>query len=122
MNSTEKGRAGEQSAADFLQKEGFTVLDRNFRTKKGEIDIIADKDGELSFVEVKAWKSARYDSLEKAVDKKKQQRIIYASKVYLMGIAEEKYSALHYDIVFIDVSTGVIDYIKNAFTETNSRW
>ena len=122
MNSTEKGRAGEQSAAVFLQKEGFTVLDRNFRTKKGEIDIIADKDGELSFVEVKAWKSAGYDALEKAVDKKKQQRIIYASKVYLMGIAEEKYSALHYDIVFIDVSTGVIDYIKNAFTETNGRW
>ncbi len=122
MNSTEKGRAGEQSAVFFLQRKGFSVLDRNFRTKKGEIDIIAAKDGELSFIEVKAWRSAGYDSLEKAIDEKKQQRIIYASKVYLMGIAEEKYSALHYDIVFIDISTGVIDYIQNAFTETNGRW
>ncbi len=122
MNSTEKGKAGEREAAQFLQREGFTIREKNFRTKKGEIDLIVEKEGELSFVEVKAWSSPGYESLEKSVDTKKQNRIIYASKVYLMGVATDRYPLMHYDVIFINVSTGDIEYIQNAFTETNSRW
>lgn len=53
--SREKGNAAEDRAADFLQKEGFAIVERNFYAKKmGELDIIAAKEGVLHFVEVKS--------------------------------------------------------------------
>ncbi|TLD80659.1 YraN family protein [Helicobacter sp. MIT 11-5569] len=53
-NTTQKGREAEDYACVFLQKEGYTILERNFNTKLGEIDIIAKKDGILHFIEVKS--------------------------------------------------------------------
>ncbi|MEW5941133.1 MAG: YraN family protein, partial [Chloroflexota bacterium] len=53
------GRWGEQAAAEYLEKRGYLILARNFRTKHGEIDLIARQDNILVFVEVKARSSNR---------------------------------------------------------------
>ena len=55
MNRWRRGRDGEQRAEQYLSDRGYTVLARNFRSRIGEIDIIAEKDDRIVFVEVKNW-------------------------------------------------------------------
>jgi putative endonuclease len=110
------GRRGEDKAADFLQKSGWTLLERNFRFRFGEIDIIA-LDGEtLVFIEVKAWSSYPIESLEYGVNKKKQLKIIETAKYFL--VKHRKYSdmSIRFDILFIKAD--VVTHIKNAFSES----
>jgi len=77
------GYEGESLAEQYLKTHGYRILQKNFTVKGGEIDLIA-KDGEyLVFVEVKSRSREDYGSVLERVDKKKQQRILYAAKVYL---------------------------------------
>lgn len=116
MKTSEKGKIGENLAAEFLEKNGFVVVERNYRARTGEIDLIAEKSDELSFVEMKSWNSPGI-----AIDSRKRKRILQTSKIYLKKAGYNKYSYIHYDIIFIDRSTdNRVDYLKNAFTETNS--
>lgn len=72
---TLSGSEGESFAADYLIKNGYRILERNFRTPLGEIDIIA-RDGEtLVFIEVKARSNARFGPPQLAVDHRKQVKI-----------------------------------------------
>ena len=71
-----KGRKGEAEAVAFLKKEGYKILETNFKTKIGEIDIIAqDKENRIIFVEVKARASTKFGMPREAVNLKKQQTI-----------------------------------------------
>ena len=119
MNAKGKGLKGEQLAVDFLTDRGSNVLERNFRTRTGEIDIIAEKDNELSFIEVKSWTFNGFEDLEYSINSTKRKKIIQTSKAYMNRKSCDKYSFIHYDVVFID-TVGKIEYIKDAFTETNS--
>ena len=71
------GRRGEQCAAKYLKKSGYTILRTNWRCYRGEIDIIAYKDGVLAFVEVKSRRAHVYDNFDpfEAVDQHKQETI-----------------------------------------------
>jgi len=110
-----KGQAGETAAAEHLEKKGIQILERNFRSKKGEIDIIA-LDGEtLVFTEVKAWSSYGIDALEQALDAKKQHKIIETSKYFLSLHRKYRYMAIRFDVVFI--SPQGITHLASAFTE-----
>ncbi len=120
MKTFIKGRRGEQQAAEFLLKKGYRILERNFRTKRGEIDLIAEKGDTLSFVEVKAWGSVGFEGLEHAIGYRKQSSIINTSKKYLAGLKDNRYSYINYDVVFIDNNAGRIEFLKNAFTEKKS--
>ena len=79
------GDAGEAYAAACLEAEGFRVIDRNFRTRQGEIDLVACDTQYLVFVEVKARKPGSMVSPEEAVDFYKQRRLLYAAEYYLAG-------------------------------------
>ena len=110
-----KGQAGEAAAADHLEKKGIQILERNFRSQKGEIDIIA-LDGEtLVFTEVKAWSSYGIDALEQALDAKKKHKIIETSKYFLSLHRKYRYMAIRFDVVFI--SPQGITHLASAFTE-----
>ena len=120
MNTAEKGKVGEQAAVNYLMKQGYTILERNYRTRRGEIDLIAEKENTISFVEVKYRKKIGIDGLEYSIGKRKRSSIINTSKKYLAGLKEGSYSYIDYDVVFIDNNAGRIEFLKNAFTETGA--
>ncbi|HCM82095.1 MAG: hypothetical protein UW37_C0008G0022 [Candidatus Gottesmanbacteria bacterium GW2011_GWA2_44_17] len=83
------GKHGESLACDYLEKHGYGIIDRNFKARYGEIDIIATKDKILVFIEVKTRINQKYGSPEEAVTPRKIKEVI-ATAAY--------YSLLHSDL------------------------
>jgi putative endonuclease len=109
------GKAGEDRAAQFLAQRGYRIIERNYRTKSGEIDLIALHEGFVVFVEVKTRTSDAFGAPELAVDFRKQQRMVKAALGYI------NYKKLHqvpcrFDVVAITAATGKgVELIQNAF-------
>ena len=109
------GKEGEDRAAKFLVKRGYRILERNYRTRSGEIDLIALHDGIVVFVEVKTRTSAAYGAPELAVNPRKQRRMVKAALGYI------NYKNLHqvpcrFDVVAITAETEKeAELIQNAF-------
>jgi putative endonuclease len=111
-----KGRAGEEAAVFLLEEKGMKILEKNFRSSTGEIDIIALDGGEtLVFGEVKTWSTYGIEALEYAINRKKQKKIIETSKYFLSLHREYRYMAIRFDVIFI-FSVG-ITHLASAFTE-----
>lgn len=83
MNKKHLGKKGEDFAAGILEEEGYRILERNFRCPIGEIDLIAEKDGELTFIEVKTRRTMKFGIPAEAVTREKQRRIRAAAEWYL---------------------------------------
>jgi len=83
MNRKTLGKIGEDFAAAMLAAEGYRILRRNFRCPLGEIDLIAEKDGEISFIEVKTRRSLRFGLPSEAVTGEKKLRMKRAAEYYL---------------------------------------
>lgn len=83
MNSTELGSLGEQMACDYIRKKDFEILERNYRFKKNEIDIIAVKDNQLIVIEVKTRQTAEIGEPWQAVTRNKQKQIIQVANQYI---------------------------------------
>lgn len=110
------GQSGETLAADYLSRKGYTLLERNYRCRTAEIDIIA-KDGVcLCFIEVKTRTSLRKGLPKESVHHAKQRKLISGATFYLK---EKKLSNLRvrFDVVDIILNndTPTITLIKNAF-------
>lgn len=117
MNCVEKGRRGEDLAAAFLLDRGYQILQRNWRMKTGEIDIIAQIAGELVFCEVKSRGSLRHGSGAEAVNVPKQQRIIRTALLYMQCFHLSDYPC-RFDVIEIlmdSVGHPSIYHIPNAF-------
>lgn len=115
MNNREKGLLGENMASEFLSKKGYRIIDRNYRTKIGEIDIVAKKDNILVFVEVKTRANTNYGFPYEAVNRKKLNRIVRTSFIYMK---ENKYVGyqMRYDIIEVFLSNSIkINHIENVF-------
>ncbi len=76
------GKKGEDIACNFLESNGYEIIERNFRTKYGELDIIASKDGILVFVEVKAKTDTRTGMPYETVNKNKIKHLMRAIQFY----------------------------------------
>lgn len=85
------GKIGENLAIDYLKSHDFFVLENNFRSKFGEIDIIAKKDHSLYFVEVKTRSNTNYGKPFESVDKRKVYHIKKAAQFYLLKNKFEDY-------------------------------
>jgi putative endonuclease len=111
-----KGRLGEDEAVRFLEKNGYRILERNFRCRHGEVDVIAEENGTIVFVEVKARTSDAFGAPEESVGRRKQERIIRASKEYLFAENLTDHSA-RFDVVSIEIGRDGMktELIKNAF-------
>ena len=106
------GRAGEIKAAEFLEKKGFKILKTNFKTHLGEIDIIAEDNGTLVFVEVKTRSGDGYGAPSEAVDYKKREKYFKVASEYL--VRENKSdSVCRFDVV--EIEKGEINHIFDAF-------
>ena len=110
------GRKSESLAVKHLKRKGYKILEQNFRTKMGEIDIIAKDKGVIVFVEVKARRSDRFGDPKWAVTFKKQKKISMAALQYLKATEQSNASA-RFDVVSIDSSKDkpAIEVVKNAF-------
>jgi len=77
------GRWGERFAADYLAQAGYTVTEHNYRTPHGEIDLVAQKGGELVFVEVKTRTSSSLGPPEISISKRKQAHLLASVAYYI---------------------------------------
>ncbi len=117
--ASHRGGQGEQYAAALLEKVGYQILASNFRTKAGEIDLVAVKDGYLAFVEVKTRKAGALSPGYQAVSVAKQKRIIRAAEVFLSRFPLELQP--RFDVVCLEISPGPAfqvlsaEYYENAF-------
>ncbi len=104
--TTDAGNAGEAFVTDRLQRAGYRIIDRNWRIRGGEIDIVA-LDGEtLVFVEVKARTGERVGYAEDAVDARKLTRLMRAAEMYVEAYPEHSDRVWRVDFVAITLSVG----------------
>ena len=112
------GALGEQTAADYLAKLGYRILERNFRSRGGEVDIVAkDKQGCIAFVEVKTRRSLAYGLPQFAVTQRKQHQI---SKGALAWLSKNRLHecSVRFDVIAVLLQDGIeptIEHIPNAF-------
>lgn len=109
------GKQGEEIAVKHLAAKGYTVIDRNWRYRKAELDIIARKDGFLVAVEVKTRSTNAFGEPETFVDLKKQRNMIKAANAYVLekNIGIE----VRFDIISVVMMNGeiVVTHIEDAF-------
>lgn len=113
MNKREVGKKYEDIACEYLKKNFYEIIERNFFSKRGEIDIIAKNEGCFCFIEVKFRKENSIVSGLEAVDKKKQKNIYDVAKYYLYKNKLKENTACRFDVVSVDGNK--ITLIKNAF-------
>jgi putative endonuclease len=113
MNRRIRGTDGENEAQAYLESQGYSVLARNFRTRRGEVDLVARRGGRLAFVEVKNWGSYQADSLEYAIGAWKRRRIIEVSRSYLRLHPQPDGVRIAYDVILL--RRGRINHIQDAF-------
>ena len=114
INKRYKGSKYEKIAAAYLYKEmGYEILEMNFRSRQGEVDIIA-KDGDtICFIEVKYRKDASFGMPQEAVDRNKQKKILIVSAYYRTLHQIDSEVSIRYDVVAILGNR--IKVIKNEF-------
>lgn len=111
------GKLAEGIAADFLKKQGIKILDKNFHSRFGEIDLIA-LDGEyLVFIEVRYRKNEFHMAVVETIDHHKCKKIISTSAWYLTQHRKYQAHVCRYDVIGITgvIEQPAIEWIKNAF-------
>ena len=122
MSTTKNlGDRGEELAGDYLQAHGCTLLDRQWRCRYGELDLVArDADGTICFVEVKLRGGDLAGLPREAVDRRKRERLRTAAEAYLSQHGLEDAPA-RFDVAEIYSDPGHrslrLEYLENAFTE-----
>src|SRR5262245_58211166 len=114
------GKAGEEAAVQYLRQHGYRILERNYRCRFGEIDLIARDGSMLAFVEVKTRRSQKYGSPAAAVTFQKQRHLIKASQTYLMQ-KKKTHELCRFDVVTVEMEAQQphIELIKDAFQSTS---
>ena len=116
--STQLGNEGEAMAAAHLQAKGYQILLRQYKCKPGEIDIVAQKDDVLVFVEVKNHSEASYYDALDALTPSKIKKLLRAAEHYLWENHVEDDMQVRFDVVAIDRKAGQaprIQHIEDAF-------
>jgi len=124
-----RGRKGEDQATASLTASGFEIIARNFRSKFGEIDIIAvEKQLQIIvFFEVKAWSVFGIENLQYSLDLRKQRKIIKTAKYFLSENREYNKMGIRFDVIFVkdnkvfnewqEADGYRITHLESAFTE-----
>ncbi len=118
MDNRTKGSWGEERAARYLRLRGWRILERNYRCRFGEIDLIARRGGTLAFVEVKLRRDDRFAEAREFVGRQKQERILRTAQLYLLQHTTELQP--RFDVIEIYAPDGErgrvrVNHIENAF-------
>ena len=120
MNRKAIGDLGENAVCEYLKQNGYTIRDRNFHARCGEIDIIAVKDDVMCFVEVKTRRPGSLADGMASVSLRKRRLLIRAAQEFCMR--EEMNPDnwfIRFDVAAVEMQGGCvfsIDYLENAFT------
>jgi putative endonuclease len=114
MNNRELGSKGEEAVVEYLKKKRYLVIEKNYRTRIFEIDIIAKTGNTICFIEVKSRKTSKYGLPREAVTKKKQRQIIKGAMSYIKYKNLKTFS-YRFDVVEVFLNEGKINHIENAF-------
>jgi len=118
LSKKEIGLRGEERAVLHLLEKKYQILFRNWRTRFGEIDIIAIKEKTLVFVEVKTLPHGDPEILAAELSVTKQKKILKTSKCFLSEYRQYKYDYIRYDVIVVDMPKyEPIWHIENAFSE-----
>ncbi len=113
MDNRNVGQSGEKIAANYLQKKGYKILHKNFHTHWGEIDIIAEKNNKLCFIEVKTRINTSYGQPYEAVTDRKVQHLMRPINYFLLQKKYKDYK-LSLDVVSIILNANkTINEIKH---------
>ncbi len=112
----ETGRKGEDLAADFLQNEGFQILERNWKNRFEEIDIIALENDLLVIVEVKTRSSLSFGKPEESVGLRKQRLLVNAAEAYIKKCNSDRETRFDIISVITNGSIANIQHIRHAFS------
>ena len=107
-----EGEKGEILACQYLKKNNYKILQTNYKNKIGEIDIIAEKNGKICFVEVKERNSDRFGLPCEAVNRQKQIKILKVAQLYLI---KNKIFKREISFSVLEILDGKINLIENAF-------
>ena len=116
------GRHGEEIACRYLRSKGYVILEKNFRSRYGELDIIARQGGVITFVEVKTRRNRRFGEPFEAVTLRKQERVRRMASAWLMTQRDESAHAeriYRFDVISIvladDGGMKTLEHIEDAF-------
>ena len=109
------GKEGEALAVEYIRKKGYRILERNYRTFSGEIDIIARDGDTLVFVEVKARADHAFGYPFEAVDRRKREKIRKVALGFMKALKKEV--PARFDVLSISMinGRGSVEHIKDAF-------
>jgi putative endonuclease len=114
----ETGQRAEQLAAEFLAAQGLTILERNYRRRLGELDIIARDGGVLVIAEVRTRAAGTFGGAAASVDRAKQRRIIRATAQLLQQRRDLARLPVRFDVLVVsgpERSSPRIEWIRHAF-------
>ena len=113
----EVGSRGEKLAADYLKKRGYKIVQRNFRCREGEIDIIAQQGECLVFVEVRTKKGSSFGTPEESVTLCKREKLISLASAYLQA-CDNPPASWRIDVVAVELTpdnkVSRLEHIENA--------
>ena len=117
MDQSTTGARGEDIACRHLEEKGYLILERNWRWRRAEVDLIARTGEALVFVEVKTRRSDHYGRPETFVTDKKKEMLAGAAAAYMESVGHEWEFRFDVIAVLIDISTGAfqLEHFQDAF-------
>ena len=112
---TVRGAAAEELAAVFLESQGLRIVERNYRCRFGEIDLVARSGAVLVFVEVRARKSEAFGGAAGSITATKRRRLVAAARHFLAARKVDR--ACRFDVVLVHGSEQRVEWITDAFGE-----
>jgi len=110
-----RGDAAESLVAEFLECQGLKILERNYRCRFGEIDLVARSGAQLVFVEVRARKSEAFGGAAGSITAAKRRRLVAAARHFLAARKVDR--ACRFDVVLVHGSEQRVEWITDAFGE-----
>ena len=109
LNNIDKGTIGENVASNYLLQKNYAILQRNWRYKHWEVDIIALRNNKLHFVEVKTRTNRKFGNPESAVNEKKMNHLKNAAEAFLMQ--NPTYTNIQFDVIAILLTNNLVEEV-----------
>jgi len=115
MDTLTRGKDAENRACRYLQAHGLQLLHRNYRSNRGEIDLILQDTDSLVFVEVRYRRQPGFGSAAESVDWRKQSKLIACARHFMQAHPDTARQPCRFDVISVKGSSSDIEWIQNAF-------